>query len=148
MHDHLIQQQIEYYRARAGEYDEWFLRKGRYDRGADSNRQWFVEIARLRSALRSFDPAGHVLELACGTGLWTQQLVRYADRVTAVDASPEVLELNRARAIAQSSPRSRRPLQLASGRNLRCGLFQFLALARSAGAVRVVLAARSILLER
>jgi demethylmenaquinone methyltransferase/2-methoxy-6-polyprenyl-1,4-benzoquinol methylase len=97
MHDHLIQQQIEYYRARAGEYDEWFFRKGRYDRGADSNRQWFVEIARLRSALRSFEPAGHILELACGTGLWTQQLIRQADSLTVVDASPEILELNRAR---------------------------------------------------
>jgi demethylmenaquinone methyltransferase/2-methoxy-6-polyprenyl-1,4-benzoquinol methylase len=97
MHDHLIQQQIEYYRARAGEYDEWFLRQGRYDRGVELNRQWFVEITRLRSALRSFQPAGHVLELACGTGLWTRQLVRHADSVTAVDASPEILELNRGR---------------------------------------------------
>ncbi len=97
MHDHLIQQQIEYYRARAGEYDEWFLRQGRYDRGAELNRQWFVEVTRLRSALRSFQPTGHVLELACGTGLWTQQLIRHADRLTAVDASPEILELNRAR---------------------------------------------------
>lgn len=97
MHDNLVQQQIQYYRARAGEYDEWFFRQGRYDRGAALNRQWFVEISRLRSALRSFQPAGHVLELACGTGLWTQQLVRHADSVTAVDASPEILELNRAR---------------------------------------------------
>ncbi len=97
MHDHLIQQQIEYYRARAGEYDEWFLRQGRYDRGAELNRQWFFEITRLRSVLRSFQPAGHVLELACGTGLWTQQLVRHADSVTAVDASAEILELTKAR---------------------------------------------------
>jgi ubiquinone/menaquinone biosynthesis C-methylase UbiE len=38
-----------------------------------------------------------VLELACGTGLWTVELARYAAGITAVDASPEVLELNRAR---------------------------------------------------
>lgn len=97
MHDYLIQQQIEYYRARAGEYDEWFLRQGRYDRGAELNRQWFVEITRLRSVLRSFQPAGQVLELACGTGLWTQQLVRHADSVTAIDAAAEILKLNQAR---------------------------------------------------
>ena len=38
-----------------------------------------------------------MLELACGTGLWTVQLARHAADVTAVDASPEVLEINRAR---------------------------------------------------
>ncbi len=38
-----------------------------------------------------------MLELACGTGLWTVELARHADSVTAVDASPEVLGINRAR---------------------------------------------------
>jgi cyclopropane fatty-acyl-phospholipid synthase-like methyltransferase len=38
-----------------------------------------------------------VLELACGTGLWTVELARHATGVTAVDASPEVMEINRAR---------------------------------------------------
>ena len=36
--DSLIKQQIEYYRARASEYDEWFLRQGRYDRGEEHRR--------------------------------------------------------------------------------------------------------------
>jgi ubiquinone/menaquinone biosynthesis C-methylase UbiE len=40
---------------------------------------------------------GRVLELACGTGLWTVELARHATSVTAVDASPEVLEINRVR---------------------------------------------------
>ena len=31
--DGILQDQIEYYRARAGEYDEWWFRTGRYDRG-------------------------------------------------------------------------------------------------------------------
>ena len=44
-HDDLLQQQIAYYRARAGEYDEWFLRQGRYDRGPDLNQRWFDEVA-------------------------------------------------------------------------------------------------------
>ncbi len=38
-----------------------------------------------------------MLELACGTGLWTVELARHATSVTALDASPEVLEINRAR---------------------------------------------------
>jgi 2-polyprenyl-3-methyl-5-hydroxy-6-metoxy-1,4-benzoquinol methylase len=44
-----------------------------------------------------FEPTGDVLELACGTGLWTQQLVRHAGRVTAVDAAAEVIAINRQR---------------------------------------------------
>jgi SAM-dependent methyltransferase len=69
----------------------------RYDRGADANTQWFAEAAEVGDALERFHPAGRVLELACGTGVWTRRLVRHADSVTAVDASPEVIELARAR---------------------------------------------------
>jgi SAM-dependent methyltransferase len=95
--DTLIEQQKAYYRARAGEYDEWFLRQGRYDRGPAHAARWWREVDEVRAALERFNPAGRVLELACGTGWWTEQLVRWADEVTAVDASPEVLELNRIR---------------------------------------------------
>jgi demethylmenaquinone methyltransferase/2-methoxy-6-polyprenyl-1,4-benzoquinol methylase len=93
----LIEQQMEYYRARAGEYDEWFLRQGRYDHGAELNQAWFAEVEQVRAALAAFQPVGRVLELACGTGLWTQYLHRYAEHITALDSSPEVLELNRQR---------------------------------------------------
>src|SRR5919109_1842263 len=51
----------------------------------------------LEAALDVFGPRGDVLELAAGTGIWTRRLLQYADRVTAVDAVPEVLELNRTR---------------------------------------------------
>jgi len=95
--DRLLNEQIAYYQARAGEYDEWFLRQGRYDRGAEANRQWFVEIAEVATALERFAPRGRVLELACGTGWWTERLVRHATHITAVDSSPEVLAINRAR---------------------------------------------------
>ncbi len=95
--DDLLQEQVAYYRARAGEYDQWFLRQGRYDRGPDLNAQWFAEVEQVRSALDAFAPSGRVLELACGTGLWTEHLLRRADRVTALDASPEALAINRAR---------------------------------------------------
>ncbi|HYH82528.1 MAG TPA: class I SAM-dependent methyltransferase [Longimicrobium sp.] len=95
--DELLEQQKAYYRERAGEYDEWFLRRGRYDRGPEHTARWFAEVEEVRAALERFRPAGRVLELACGTGWWTEQLVRWADEVTAVDASAEVLELNRIR---------------------------------------------------
>ena len=93
----VLREQIDYYRRRADEYDEWFVRQGRYDRGPELNRQWFAEVDDVIRALDVFAPTGRVLELACGTGLWTERLGRYADTITAVDASPEVLALNRAR---------------------------------------------------
>jgi len=95
--DRLLEGQLAYYRARAGEYDEWFLRKGRHDRGPEWNRGWFLELDQVRRELDRFGPTGEVLELACGTGLWTVELVSHAAGITAVDASPEVLEINRAR---------------------------------------------------
>jgi len=70
-----IEEQIEYYRARSGEYDEWFLRQGRYDRGPALNEAWFREVRAVRAALDTFRPTGNLLELACGTGLWTEQLL-------------------------------------------------------------------------
>ncbi|MGO9957472.1 MAG: class I SAM-dependent methyltransferase [Solirubrobacteraceae bacterium] len=95
--DALLAEQLGYYRARAGEYDRWWLREGRFDRGPEANRLWFAETAELERALERFAPRGDVLELACGTGLWTRHLVRHAARLTAVDAAEEVLAINRAR---------------------------------------------------
>lgn len=92
-----LKQQLDYYRARAGEYDAWWFRTGRYDRGPEANAAWFSEVAKLEAALGRFAPRGEVLELACGTGLWTRHLVAHADRVTAVDGAPEVLAINRTR---------------------------------------------------
>ena len=97
MDDGVLEEQLAYYRARAGEYDDWFLRRGRHDRGPEWNGRWFLELDRVRQELARFGPTGRVLELACGTGLWTVELARHAACITAVDASPEVLAINRAR---------------------------------------------------
>jgi len=93
----LLQDQIAYYRARAPQYDEWFFRQGAYDHGEAHRQQWFEQIGQVESALRDEKPEGRILELAAGTGLWTTHLAALADRLTAVDASPEALELNRQR---------------------------------------------------
>jgi SAM-dependent methyltransferase len=95
--DRLIEEQIAYYQARAGEYDEWFLRQGRYDHGPEMNARWFAEVEQVARALEAFAPAGDVLELASGTGLWTQRLAPSARSVTAVDSSPEVHAINQER---------------------------------------------------
>jgi ubiquinone/menaquinone biosynthesis C-methylase UbiE len=94
MSSDIIQDQIAYYRARAGEYDEWFYRVGRYDRGAELNQVWFDEVAVVQKALHSLPRAEHILELACGTGIWTQELATTGAQVTALDASAEVIAIN------------------------------------------------------
>ncbi len=93
----LLSEQIAYYRERASEYDEWFLRLGRYDHGAEQNRRWFAEVEQVRQALAQFAPTGQVLELAGGTGWWTQELARYADSLTVVDSSLETMAISNAR---------------------------------------------------
>ncbi|MDX2110245.1 MAG: class I SAM-dependent methyltransferase [Verrucomicrobiota bacterium] len=92
-----LHQQLQYYRARASEYNEWWLRQGRYDRGAELNAQWFAEAAEVAAALAAFRPFGRVLELACGTGNWSEKLLPFATHLTALDGSPEMLAINAAR---------------------------------------------------
>ena len=97
----LLDEQIAYYRARAPEYDEWYFRKGRYERDAVHRKAWFAELETVEGALHRAAPFGRVLELACGTGLWTRRLAPHASELTAIDASPEVLALNRRRVASE-----------------------------------------------
>ncbi|WP_426502478.1 class I SAM-dependent methyltransferase [Dactylosporangium sp. McL0621] len=73
----LLGEQAAFYQAVAAEYDDHALP--------------FTGGDELIQALDDFRPAGHVLELACGPGTWTPQLLRHATDVTAVDASAEML---------------------------------------------------------
>ena len=91
--DSMLREQIEYYRQRAPEYDDWFFQRGRYDEGGRRRRQWRAENARAHAVLRSLGPVDAVLELAGGTGIWSERLLQQARRLTLVDASPEALEL-------------------------------------------------------
>ena len=81
--DHLLGEQLTYYRALAADY----LDQGLDLPGGDE----------LTEALDAFQPEGSVLELACGPGVWTGKLLRYAADVTAVDGSPEMLAIAAAR---------------------------------------------------
>ena len=79
--ERLIQQQIDYYRHRAAEYDETSRPPG------DPLARYGEELTR---ALDRFRPVGEVLEIASGTGAWTSRLLRHASHVTALDASLEM----------------------------------------------------------
>src|SRR6185369_2752294 len=78
---------VDYYSRRAPEYERIYHKP---ERQAD---------LRALEALVLGDVAGHdVLEIACGTGWWTERIARVARSVLATDASEEVLE------IAKSKP--------------------------------------------
>jgi len=81
--DPLLAEQIAYYRAIAPDYESRFLP------GAGGPE--------VEAALEAFEPAGDVLELACGPGTWTDALLRHASSVTALDAAPEMLARAKAR---------------------------------------------------
>jgi len=85
MSEQLLAEQVEYYRRRADEYDATAYG----DVAAARDR-----IARIVAEMA---PEGDVLELACGTGLWTAALATHARRLTAVDAAPETLAIARRR---------------------------------------------------
>lgn len=90
-------EQVAYYRARAARYDEWWQRCGAYDRGPEMAAEWDRQLTQVEDALTAFSVGGRVLELAGGTGWWTERLARRAGSLTVVDSSPEALEINRAR---------------------------------------------------
>nr|WP_296068966.1 class I SAM-dependent methyltransferase [uncultured Actinoplanes sp.] len=85
MSDDILAGQIDYYRHRAGEYDATAYGDVAVAR---------PRIARLVAAMR---PAGRVLEIACGTGLWTEALAGQARELTAIDTAPEAVAIARRR---------------------------------------------------
>ncbi|HEX9482132.1 MAG TPA: class I SAM-dependent methyltransferase [Solirubrobacteraceae bacterium] len=93
--EQVLEEQRRYYGARAGEYEDWWFRRGRYAHGDGAEAAWFEDVERARAALARFAPVGRVLELACGTGLWTEQLAPRAEAITALDSSAEALALAR-----------------------------------------------------
>lgn len=93
----ILQEQSRYYEDRAPEYDDVWLRRGRYDLGPEGNARWFAETAALEAVVDAFDATGDVLELASGTGLFTRHLAETATTLVAVDASAPAMEINRAR---------------------------------------------------
>ena len=86
MIDEVLADQVDYYRRRAGEYDVTAY--------GDDVAAARAHIARLVAEMR---PTGRVLEIACGTGLWTEALAGWADTVTAMDAAPEMVAIARDR---------------------------------------------------
>jgi demethylmenaquinone methyltransferase/2-methoxy-6-polyprenyl-1,4-benzoquinol methylase len=92
----LLADQIRYYDDRADTYDKLYRRRDEYDLGPQGNASWSAATSVLESSIRSLEVRGSVLEIACGTGLWTRWLAPRASRLVCVDASSRMLQRNRA----------------------------------------------------
>ena len=76
-----------YYAARAGEYESIYEKPERQ-----------ADLARLRSLIPEYLSGRTVLEIACGTGYWTQFIAPAAQHITAIDINPETLAIARSKA--------------------------------------------------
>jgi len=65
---------VAYYEARAPEYDDWYLRRGRYEHGPIHDAAWNTELDAAGRWLDDLPIAGRIVELAAGTGWWSPLL--------------------------------------------------------------------------
>lgn len=72
----------EYYSARAPEYDRIYSKPERQN-----------DLRAIEAWLPTVFAGRRVLDLACGTGYWTQFIARVAEHVLAVDASTQTMEI-------------------------------------------------------
>jgi 2-polyprenyl-3-methyl-5-hydroxy-6-metoxy-1,4-benzoquinol methylase len=93
----VLKEQLTYYNARAREYDESLQGVGSSNAAQaefeEANQEWLYIV----NALHILGPVEDVLELACGTGIWTQELMTIGASITAIDGSWEMIEINRAK---------------------------------------------------
>ena len=80
----------DYYAARAPEYDRIYSKPERQD-----------DLRQVEAWLPPIFAGASVLEVACGTGYWTQFIAPVATQVVAVDAAPDTMR------IAQGRPANR-----------------------------------------
>jgi ubiquinone/menaquinone biosynthesis C-methylase UbiE len=90
---------VDYYEARAPEYDDWYLRRGRYARGAIHDAAWDAELDAAGRWLDGLPWVGEIVELAAGTGWWSPLLASRGE-LSLYDASPAALDLARERLVA------------------------------------------------
>jgi hypothetical protein len=90
---------VAYYEARAPEYDDWYLRRGRYSHGAIHDAAWNAELDAAGRWLDALPLHGQIVELAAGTGWWSPLLAEKGE-LTLYDAASGPLERARERLVA------------------------------------------------
>lgn len=91
----ILKETKEYYRQRAAQFADW--NRGEYDGGPEPDSSYREEAKILLDALQAENLTGAVLEIASGTGIWTEALTRTATSITALDSSSEMLMRCRSR---------------------------------------------------
>jgi ubiquinone/menaquinone biosynthesis C-methylase UbiE len=76
----------DYYAARAPEYDQIYLKPERQN-----------DLRQIEQWLPPIFAGSTVLEVACGTGYWTQFIAPVASRVVAVDSAPRTMRIAQGR---------------------------------------------------
>ena len=92
---------IDYYAKRANEYERIYQKP---------ERQNDLEI--LRNLFRKILAGKNVLEIACGTGYWTQVISQTANSITATDINEEVLQIARTKIYGCTMSVFKRPTSL------------------------------------
>ncbi len=90
---------LAYYEARAPEYDDWYLRRGRYERGPIHDAAWNAELDVAGRWLDALPIAGEIVELAAGTGWWSPLLAAKGE-LSLYDGNPGPLDRARERLVA------------------------------------------------
>ncbi len=90
---------VPYYEARAAEYDDWYLRRGRYERGPIHDAAWNAELDLAGRWLDALPIHGEVVELAAGTGWWSTLLASKGE-LSLYDANAITLDRARERLVA------------------------------------------------
>lgn len=85
-----------YYARRAGEYEQIYQKPERQS-----------DIAALKDLLQNLLAGRDVLEIACGTGFWTEAIAQTARSIFATDINEEVLEIARNKFYAPEKVRFR-----------------------------------------
>lgn len=90
---------LAYYEARAPEYDDWYLRRGRYARGPVHDAAWNAELDAAGRWLDALPIRGEIVELAAGTGWWSPLLASKGE-LSLYDGASAPLDRARERLLA------------------------------------------------
>ncbi|MGI8929127.1 MAG: class I SAM-dependent methyltransferase [Candidatus Limnocylindrales bacterium] len=89
----------DYYAARAPEYDDWYLRRGRYSHGVLADVAWNGDLDAATQWLDMLPISGEIVELAAGTGWWSP-LLASKGQLSIYDVVEEALDKARDRLLA------------------------------------------------
>jgi len=86
------QDMLSYYAKRAGEYERIYLKPERQ-----------ADLRQLTEMLQETFSGKEILEIACGTGYWTERIAKTASTIKATDINESVLEIAKTKHYAPAS---------------------------------------------